>query len=88
VPFGYPVLPDTSPFGVSLTVVSRLPHMLKEPRTIEELASKLQIDADTVAKLIAYLIRKGRVIEIAEQPKLKPLVAHEPVPAERDSLAG
>lgn len=81
---GYPVLPDTSPFGISIAVVSRLPYMLKEPHTIDELASELHIDPDTVAKLIAYLIRKGRVIEIAEQPKLKPLLAREPVSAGRD----
>jgi hypothetical protein len=71
---GFPVMPDTSPFGVSIITVSRLPYVLKDARTLAEIAEELEVGHDTAAKLIAFLIRKGRVLEIAGQPTLKRVI--------------
>ena len=70
---GFPVMPDTSPFGIPLVVVSRLPFVLNTPRTVDELSAELQLNRDSTAKLLAYLVRRGRVLEITDQPSLKPL---------------
>lgn len=68
---GFPVMPDTSPFGIPLTVVGRLPDVLEEPRTLDEIADSLSIERDIAAKLIAHLIKRASVLEIAELPSLK-----------------
>jgi len=75
---GYPVMPDTSPFGIPLSTVSRVPFILNKPMTIEELSTELNADKDNISKLVAYLVKKGRVYEIVEdKPTLKPLKTDE-----------
>jgi hypothetical protein len=65
---GYPVMPDTSPFGIPLATVSRLPFILDKPLSIEEIAGSLDLDRESSVKLIAYLIRRGRILEVAQEP--------------------
>jgi hypothetical protein len=69
---GYPVMPDTSPFGIPLAVVSRLPFILNKPLTIDEIAESLQLVRDSAVKLVAYLIRRGRIFEAAGEPSAAP----------------
>ncbi len=77
---GYPVMPDTSPFGIPLAIVSRLPFILDKPLTIDEISSRLGLDRDSTAKLVTYLIRRGRIREAAGELAAEP--APPPPPAE------
>ncbi len=63
----YPILPDTSPFGIPLAKVARLPFIADEPMTLEEIATRLDLDLNSTAKLIAYLVKHSRVREIPQQ---------------------
>jgi hypothetical protein len=69
---GYPVMPDTSPFGISLLTVSKLPFAMKEPVTIDTLARELELDRNATAKLVAFLMRRGRVLETEEEQQPQP----------------
>jgi hypothetical protein len=70
---GYPVMPDTSPFGIPLATISRLPFVLDKPLSIDEIATNLGLDRESCVKLIAYLIRRGRILEVTEESSASPV---------------
>ena len=77
---GYPVMPDTSPFGIPLATVSRLPFILDKPLTIDEITTGLGLERESSVKLVAFLMRRGRILEAAEEPSselTEPVVNNE-----------